>query len=143
MKRLQILQKLLYEKFYVHEIPAVNLSKMYFLKKAKKTCKPNNRDLNRDWKIIKTNLMMKNKKKVPIWCIKALRILTGKKQPNNNNNNNNGLLATYFIGFNFIKCCHVTQVWFSLRPEFSLLNFCRLIPIIQFNLIRLWNLFQF
>ena len=28
---------------------AVNLSKIYFLKNAKKTCKPNNRDLNRDW----------------------------------------------------------------------------------------------
>ena len=34
---------------YVHEIAAVNLSKIYFLKNAKKTCKPNNRDLNRDW----------------------------------------------------------------------------------------------
>ena len=48
MKRLQIPQKLVYEKFYVHEIDAVNLSKIYFLKNAKKTCKPNNRDLNRD-----------------------------------------------------------------------------------------------
>ena len=38
------------KKFYVHEIAAVNLSKIYFLKNAKKTCKPNNRDLNRDWK---------------------------------------------------------------------------------------------
>ena len=35
--------------FYVHEIAAVNLSKIYFLKNAKKTGKPNNRDLNRDW----------------------------------------------------------------------------------------------
>ena len=54
MKRLQIPQKLVYEnftytkKFYVHEIAAVNLSKIYFLKNAKKTCKPNNCDLNRD-----------------------------------------------------------------------------------------------
>ena len=48
MKRLQIPQKLAYEKFYVHEIPAVNVSKIYFLKNAKKTCKPNNRNLNRD-----------------------------------------------------------------------------------------------
>ena len=38
-------------KFYVHEIAAENLSKIYFIKNAKKTCKPNNRDLNRDWKI--------------------------------------------------------------------------------------------
>ena len=30
--------------FYLHEIPAVDLSKIYFLKNAKKTCKPNNRD---------------------------------------------------------------------------------------------------
>ena len=37
------------KKFYVHEIAAVNLSKIFFLKNAKKTCKPNNRDLNRYW----------------------------------------------------------------------------------------------
>ena len=55
MKRLQIPQNLRTEnftymkKFYVHEIAAVNLSKIYFLKNAKKICKPNNRDLNRDW----------------------------------------------------------------------------------------------
>ena len=30
------------ETSYVHEIPAVNLSQFYFLKNAKKTCKPNN-----------------------------------------------------------------------------------------------------
>ena len=36
------------KKFHVHEIPAVDLSKIYLLKNAKKTCKPNNRDLNRD-----------------------------------------------------------------------------------------------
>ena len=41
--------KKVYEKFYVHEIASVNLSKTYFLKNANKTCKPNNRDLNRDW----------------------------------------------------------------------------------------------
>ena len=35
--------------FHVHEIAAVNLSKIYFLKNAKKTCKSNNHDLNRDW----------------------------------------------------------------------------------------------
>ena len=45
MKRLQIPQKLVYEKFYVHEIAAVNLSKIYFMKNAKKTYKPNNRNL--------------------------------------------------------------------------------------------------
>ena len=54
MKRLQIPQKRAYEKFYVdkkiyvHDIAAVNLSKIYFLKIAKKTCKPNTSDLNRD-----------------------------------------------------------------------------------------------
>ena len=36
------------KKFYVHEIAAVDLSEIYFMKNAKKTCKPNNRDLNRD-----------------------------------------------------------------------------------------------
>ena len=40
------------KKFYIHEIAAVNLSKIYFLKNAKKTCKPNNRDLNRGWIIL-------------------------------------------------------------------------------------------
>ena len=49
MKKLQILQKRLNEKYYVHEIAAVNLSKIYSLKNAKKTCKPNDRDLNCDW----------------------------------------------------------------------------------------------
>ena len=33
---------------YVHEIPAVNSSKIYFLKNTEKTCKPNSRNLNRD-----------------------------------------------------------------------------------------------
>ena len=42
----------MYEKFYAHEIAAVYLSKIYFLKNAKKTCKPNNRDLNRDWVMV-------------------------------------------------------------------------------------------
>ena len=37
------------KKFYVHEIATINLSKIYFLKNAKKTLKPNNNDLNRDW----------------------------------------------------------------------------------------------
>ena len=45
MKRLQILQKLVYEKFHVQIIVAVNLSNIYFLKNAKKTCKPNNPNL--------------------------------------------------------------------------------------------------
>ena len=56
---MQIPLKLGYEKFYVHEkilgkrkklheIAAVDLSKIYFLKNAKKTCKPNYCDLNRD-----------------------------------------------------------------------------------------------
>ena len=44
MKRMQIPQ-FVYQKFCVHEIAAVNLSKIYFLKNAKKTCKPNKRYL--------------------------------------------------------------------------------------------------
>ena len=48
IKRLQITQNLVYEKFYVHETAAVDLLKIYFLKNAMKTCKPNNRDSNRD-----------------------------------------------------------------------------------------------
>ena len=36
------------KKSYAHEIAAVNLSKIFFLKNAKKTCRPNNRELNRD-----------------------------------------------------------------------------------------------
>ena len=54
MKRLKIPQKLLYEKLYVHETAAVDLLKIYFLKNAKKTYKPNNRNFNRDW----TNLYL-------------------------------------------------------------------------------------
>ena len=46
MRRLQIPQKLVKENFQVHEIAVVNLSKIYFLKNAKKS-KPDNRDLNR------------------------------------------------------------------------------------------------
>ena len=46
MKRLQLPQQLVYEKFCVHEIAALNLSKN-FLKNSKKTSKPNNHDLNR------------------------------------------------------------------------------------------------
>ena len=46
------------KKFYVHENAAVNLSKIYPLKNAKKTCKPNNRHSNRDW-INKTNSRIK------------------------------------------------------------------------------------
>ena len=49
MKRLHIPLKFVYEKFYVYEIAALNLSKVCFHKNAKKTCKPNNRDLNCDW----------------------------------------------------------------------------------------------
>ena len=48
MKKLRIPKKPVYEKFYVREIVAVNLSKNYLLKNAKKTCKQNNHDLNRD-----------------------------------------------------------------------------------------------
>ena len=40
MKRLQIPQKLVCEKLYVREIAAINLSKIYLLKKAKKTFQP-------------------------------------------------------------------------------------------------------
>ena len=35
---------------HVLEVAPVDLSKIYFLKNAKKKCEPNNRDLNRDWK---------------------------------------------------------------------------------------------
>ena len=33
------------KKLYAHKIVSVNLSKIYFLKSAKKTCKPNNRQI--------------------------------------------------------------------------------------------------
>ena len=36
------------KKINTHETVAVNLSKIYFLKNAKKTCKSDNRDLNRN-----------------------------------------------------------------------------------------------
>ena len=71
MKRLQIPQKLVNEKFYVHEkcyvhkIAAINLSKIYFLKNAKKTCKPNNRDLHRDLKKLYSKLYKKERRNYP------------------------------------------------------------------------------
>ena len=37
MRRLKIPQKLVYEKFYVHEIAAEKLSKIFFLKNANQT----------------------------------------------------------------------------------------------------------
>ena len=49
MRRLQIPEKLAYEKFYEHEIAVESLSKIYLLKNAKKICKPNNCNLNRNW----------------------------------------------------------------------------------------------
>ena len=36
------------KKFYVYKIAALDLLKIYFRKNAKKTCKPNHRDLNRN-----------------------------------------------------------------------------------------------
>ena len=58
MQRLQMPQKLVREKFYVHEkilheIAAVELSKLYFLKNAKKSCKPNNRETRLFRKVLK------------------------------------------------------------------------------------------
>ena len=44
MKRLQIPQKRAYEKFYLHE--KIYAKKRKHVQKAKKTCKPNNSDLN-------------------------------------------------------------------------------------------------
>ena len=41
--------KICVQKFYIHEIATVNLSKTFFQKNAKKIWKPNNRDLYRDW----------------------------------------------------------------------------------------------
>ena len=60
--RLQITQKVMYEKVYVNEITAVNLSEIYFLKNAKKTCISNNRDLNLDW----LNLLVLQQKHI-VW----------------------------------------------------------------------------
>ena len=40
------------KKFYIHKIAALNLSKIYFQKNAKKTCKPNNCNLNHNWIMI-------------------------------------------------------------------------------------------
>ena len=65
MKRLQILKNLRTKNFtytkknYIHKIAAVNLSKIYFLKNTKKTCKPNNHDLHHDWIIIMIIVIIK------------------------------------------------------------------------------------
>ena len=60
-KWLQIPQEFVYEKFYVYEIAAVDLSKTCFLKNKMKTCKPSNRDLNRDWKRFMAHFQCVNK----------------------------------------------------------------------------------
>ena len=49
------------KKIYVHEIAVVDLSKIYFLKNAMKTCKPNNRNLNRDWIKFQTYIILRKK----------------------------------------------------------------------------------
>ena len=80
-KWLQIPQKVVYEKFYVHKIAAVDLSKIYVLKNAMKTCKPNNRHLNRDWIIVKTSLFKGNFKQNTklYWQTESLEILKLKQ----------------------------------------------------------------
>ena len=50
-KDCQFCKNLCRKNFTYTKIATVNLSKIYLLKSAKKTSKPNNRDLNRDWKI--------------------------------------------------------------------------------------------
>ena len=54
------------EKFYAHEFAAEDLSEIYFLKKAKKTCKPNNRDLNRNWIMLSSHKMFSKISKIDL-----------------------------------------------------------------------------
>ena len=65
--------------FYVHEITAVNSSKIYILKNAKETCKPNNRDLNRDWIIRKCICIF-------FFCHNKIQPLTNYKAIKNESN---------------------------------------------------------
>ena len=62
------------KKFYVHEIAVVDLSKIYFLKNAKKTCKPNNCDLNRDWKTTYLRMMFPSL----LWLLETLGLKWAK-----------------------------------------------------------------
>ena len=48
----------MYGKLYAHEIATVDSSEIHFPKNAKKTWKPNNRDLNGDWIIIIITLII-------------------------------------------------------------------------------------
>ena len=88
MKRLEISLKLGSEnftytkKFYAYEIAAVNLSKIFFLKNAKKTCKPNNRDLNRDWIMAENILIIKKDAAIKSCSMKQLLCI--KKALKNN-----------------------------------------------------------
>ena len=50
-----MLQKPGHEKFYAHDIAAVNLWKIFFQKNAKKICTPSNRGLNSNWIINSAN----------------------------------------------------------------------------------------
>ena len=66
-------------KFYVHETVAVNLSKIYFLKNAKKRCKPNKRDLNRDWFRYKLGRNVKKKYRKYLMNILVLKMFKLKE----------------------------------------------------------------
>ena len=58
----------MFEKFYLREIAAVDLSKIYFQKNAKKACKPTNRDwIKLAIKLIRILLQSKSNVKYYIW----------------------------------------------------------------------------
>ena len=66
MKRLQISQKLVHKTFYVHKknLRTRNYRRKFIKnilpKNSKKTCKPNNRNLNRNWKNVYVLILFQN-----------------------------------------------------------------------------------
>ena len=105
--------------FYVHENAAVDLSKIYFLKNTKKTCKPNNLDLNRDW--ISIIIYLDH-----LWW-KAWKIF-GKFQelcclwtPINK-----AIISTHFYNVN-------TSIWFPVISEKNCINLYQFLWSCQFR----------
>ena len=124
MKGLQIPQKLGYEKFCVHEkiLRTRNCRrkfiKIYFLKNAKKTCKPNNRDINRDWIKELTVIDLRNKNKQNVISYRQIKKIENISCAEISKNCN--LLVAHIILNNLV---HIIRRWVYLSRHVTITNF--------------------
>ena len=103
----------MYEKFYVHEIAAVDLSKIYFLKNAMKICKRNTRDLNHNWKLWKYwNFFLK------------IRILSFIRSSPNSTFNSHNSKGIKFLSRLRLGLSHLGEHKFKHSFQHSLNLFC-------------------